>query len=154
MIHQWLDIPPSDILVILVTCLTSWNTCRFWQLWYLFSQLELEKIMLNLNFYPNMLQVVLSQYGGSNRGGFTIVSSSSKGTIRLDGLFNVISYDLVPKLQKLLMASDFKVRSVKWLCGIFALCLCWQSKYHFIFLPITHYTRLERLIPEELVETG
>ncbi|XP_060675270.1 uncharacterized protein LOC107431494 isoform X7 [Ziziphus jujuba] len=67
MIQQWLEIPPSDILV------------------------------------------VLSQCGGSNRGGFTIVSTNSKGTIHLDGLFNIISYDVVPKLQNLLMASDFKV---------------------------------------------
>ncbi|KAF3453526.1 hypothetical protein FNV43_RR03966 [Rhamnella rubrinervis] len=67
MIQQWLDIPSSEILV------------------------------------------VLSQCGGSNRGGFTIVSSSTKGTIHLDGLFNIISYDVVPKLQNLLMASEFKV---------------------------------------------
>ncbi|KAF7837628.1 SWI/SNF-related matrix-associated actin-dependent regulator of chromatin subfamily A-like protein 1 isoform X1 [Senna tora] len=53
--------------------------------------------------------VVLSQSGGSNRGGFTIVSSNTKGSIHLDGLFNIISYDLVPKIQNMLMASDFKV---------------------------------------------
>ncbi|XP_061992190.1 uncharacterized protein LOC133710194 isoform X3 [Rosa rugosa] len=67
MIQQWMNIPPSDILV------------------------------------------VLSQCGGSNRAGYTLVSSSSKGTIHLDGLFNIISYDTVPKLQNLLMASDFKI---------------------------------------------
>ncbi|KAK9288210.1 hypothetical protein L1049_016659 [Liquidambar formosana] len=67
MIQQWLDIPSSDILVI------------------------------------------LSQCGGSNRGGFTIVPSNTKGTIHLDGLFNIISYDLVPKLQNILMTSEFKV---------------------------------------------
>ncbi|KAM7265797.1 hypothetical protein ACFE04_003480 [Oxalis oulophora] len=66
-IQQWLQIPSSDILV------------------------------------------VLSQCGGSNRSGFTIVSPNSRGTIHLDGLFNIISYDLVPKLQNLLMSSDFKV---------------------------------------------
>ncbi|BBG92978.1 chromatin remodeling factor18 [Prunus dulcis] len=53
--------------------------------------------------------VVLSQCGGSNRSGFTVVSSNTKGTIHLDGLFNIISYDVVPKLQNLLMASEFKV---------------------------------------------
>ena len=37
------------------------------------------------------------------------MSSSTKGCIRLDGLFNIISYDVVPKLQNLLMASEFKV---------------------------------------------
>ncbi|XP_057958933.1 uncharacterized protein LOC131151656 isoform X2 [Malania oleifera] len=53
--------------------------------------------------------VVLSQWGGSNRGGFTIVPSNTKGTIHLDGVFNIISYDVVPKLQSILMASEFKV---------------------------------------------
>ncbi|PQQ07565.1 SWI/SNF-related matrix-associated actin-dependent regulator of chromatin subfamily A-like protein 1 isoform X2 [Prunus yedoensis var. nudiflora] len=66
MIQQWMNIPSSDILV------------------------------------------VLSQCGGSNRSGFTVVSSNTKGTIHLDGLFNIISYDVVPKLQNLLMASEFK----------------------------------------------
>ncbi|KAJ0033914.1 hypothetical protein Pint_24162 [Pistacia integerrima] len=67
MIQQWLDVPSSDIVV------------------------------------------VLSQLGGSNRSGFTIVSSSTKGTVHLDGLFNIISYDVVPKLQNVLIATDFKV---------------------------------------------
>nr|GEV36771.1 SWI/SNF-related matrix-associated actin-dependent regulator of chromatin subfamily A-like protein 1 isoform X1 [Tanacetum cinerariifolium] len=51
MIRQWLDIPASDILV------------------------------------------VLSGYSGSNKGGFTIIRSNTKGDIRLDGLFNIVSYD-------------------------------------------------------------
>ncbi|KAL5065638.1 hypothetical protein RYX36_027375 [Vicia faba] len=68
MIQQWLNIPSSDILV------------------------------------------VLSQSGGSNRGGFNIVSPpSAKNSIHLDGLFNIISYDMVAKLQNTLMESDFKV---------------------------------------------
>uniref|UniRef100_A0A2C9W9H5 SWI/SNF-related matrix-associated actin-dependent regulator of chromatin subfamily A-like protein 1 n=1 Tax=Manihot esculenta TaxID=3983 RepID=A0A2C9W9H5_MANES len=67
MIQQWLNIPSSDILV------------------------------------------VLSQWSGSNRGGFTIVSSNTKDNTRIDGLFNIISYDVVPKLQNVLMASEFKV---------------------------------------------
>ncbi|CAM8915197.1 unnamed protein product [Rhodiola kirilowii] len=66
-IHQWLEIPPSDIVVI------------------------------------------LSQCGGSNRAGFTLVPSNVKSGIHLDGLFNIVSYDIVPKLQKVLMASEFKV---------------------------------------------
>ncbi|KAL9325742.1 hypothetical protein ACSQ67_006387 [Phaseolus vulgaris] len=53
--------------------------------------------------------IVLPQSGGSNRGGFNIISSSAKNSIRLDGLFNIISYDLVPKLQNMLMKCDFKV---------------------------------------------
>ncbi|KAL9144392.1 hypothetical protein ABFS82_14G293700 [Erythranthe guttata] len=67
MINQWLDIPSSDILV------------------------------------------VMSQLSGSNRGGFNIVPSNTKRPITLDGVFNIISYDVVPKLQPLLLASDFKV---------------------------------------------
>ncbi|XP_024197093.1 SWI/SNF-related matrix-associated actin-dependent regulator of chromatin subfamily A-like protein 1 isoform X2 [Rosa chinensis] len=62
-----------------------------------------------MNIPPSDISVVLSQCGGSNRAGYTLVSSSSKGTIHLDGLFNIISYDIVPKLQNLLMASDFKI---------------------------------------------
>ncbi|GMY28050.1 SWI/SNF-related matrix-associated actin-dependent regulator of chromatin subfamily A-like protein 1 [Fagus crenata] len=62
-----------------------------------------------LNIPPSDILVVLSQCGGSNRAGYTIVSSSTKGSIHLDGLFNIISYDVVPKLQNLLMASEFKV---------------------------------------------
>ncbi|CAJ1940672.1 unnamed protein product [Sphenostylis stenocarpa] len=53
--------------------------------------------------------IVLPQSGGSNRGGFNIVSSSAKNSIRLDGLFNIISYELVPKLQNMLMTCEFKV---------------------------------------------
>ncbi|XP_021752350.1 SWI/SNF-related matrix-associated actin-dependent regulator of chromatin subfamily A-like protein 1 [Chenopodium quinoa] len=66
MIHEWLKIPPSDIVVL------------------------------------------LSQCSGSNRGVFSVVSTA-KGTARLDGLFNIVSYDSVPKLQGTLMASEFKV---------------------------------------------
>ncbi|XP_008800330.1 SWI/SNF-related matrix-associated actin-dependent regulator of chromatin subfamily A-like protein 1 isoform X2 [Phoenix dactylifera] len=67
MIQQWLNIPSSDILV------------------------------------------VLSQYGGSNRAGFKIVYSNLKSAIHLDGLFNIISYDAVPKIQDILLASEFKI---------------------------------------------
>ncbi|XP_048497209.1 uncharacterized protein LOC104906933 isoform X2 [Beta vulgaris subsp. vulgaris] len=66
MIHEWLKIPPSDIVVL------------------------------------------LPQLSGSNRGGFSVVSTA-KGTVRLDGVFNIVSYDSIPKLQGILMSSDFKV---------------------------------------------
>ncbi|PPS05458.1 hypothetical protein GOBAR_AA15207 [Gossypium barbadense] len=62
-----------------------------------------------LNIPPSDIVVVFSQMGGSNRSGFTILSSNSKGDIHLDGLFNIISYDLVAKLENVLMASEFKV---------------------------------------------
>lgn len=67
MIHEWLHIPSSDILVVL----SNWN--------------------------------------GSNKAGFKIVQPSAKSTIHLDGIFNIISYDIVSKLQKFLTAADFKV---------------------------------------------
>ncbi|KAL4587603.1 hypothetical protein LXL04_000475 [Taraxacum kok-saghyz] len=53
--------------------------------------------------------VVLSSYSGSNKGGFTITRSNTKGDISLDGLFNIVSYDVVPKIQSTLMSSDFQV---------------------------------------------
>lgn len=62
--------------------------------------------------YNNLFQVVLSQGGGSNKGGFTVLHSNAKNTIHLDGIFNIISYDVVPKLQQVLLASDFKVTAV------------------------------------------
>ncbi|KAK4766691.1 hypothetical protein SAY87_008333 [Trapa incisa] len=67
MIQQWLNIPPSDILVL------------------------------------------LPQVRGSNRGGFRIVLSGTKQSVHLDGVFNIISYDVVPKIQTALLSSDFKV---------------------------------------------
>ncbi|KAK8592589.1 hypothetical protein V6N13_063162 [Hibiscus sabdariffa] len=62
-----------------------------------------------LNIPPSDIVVVFSQMAGSNRSGFTILSSNNKGGVHLDGLFNIISYDLVAKLENILMASDFKV---------------------------------------------
>ncbi|XP_071940173.1 uncharacterized protein [Coffea arabica] len=62
-----------------------------------------------LNVPSSDILVVLSQCGGSNRGGFNILASNTKRTIQLDGVFNIISYDIVPKFQDVLMASEFKV---------------------------------------------
>ncbi|KAJ4825994.1 hypothetical protein Tsubulata_033218 [Turnera subulata] len=53
--------------------------------------------------------VVLSQWSGSNRGGYNIVPSNTKGQIDLNGVFNIISYDMVPKLQNTITESSFKV---------------------------------------------
>ncbi|KAG2647054.1 hypothetical protein PVAP13_2KG535400 [Panicum virgatum] len=53
--------------------------------------------------------VVLPQTGGSHKAGFRLVYSNTKGDIRLDGVFNVISYDVVPKIQSTLLDSDFKI---------------------------------------------
>ncbi|WVZ66818.1 hypothetical protein U9M48_015988 [Paspalum notatum var. saurae] len=52
--------------------------------------------------------VVLPQTGGSHKAGFRLVYSNTKGDFRLDGLFNVISYDVVPKIQSTLLDLDFK----------------------------------------------
>jgi hypothetical protein len=54
-------------------------------------------------------QVVLPQTGGSHKAGFRLVYSNTKGDFRLDGVFNVISYDVVPKIQSTLLDLDFKV---------------------------------------------
>ncbi|KAL2338865.1 hypothetical protein Fmac_013311 [Flemingia macrophylla] len=62
-----------------------------------------------LNIPSSDIVIVLPQSGGSNRGGFNVVSSSAKNRICLDGLFNIISYDLMPKLQNMLITCDFKV---------------------------------------------
>ncbi|KAL6571732.1 hypothetical protein OROHE_003375 [Orobanche hederae] len=62
-----------------------------------------------LNIAPSDILVVLSQWNGSNRGGFNVVSSNAKRPINLDGVFNIISYDIVNKLQDRILASDFKV---------------------------------------------
>ncbi|XP_058083597.1 uncharacterized protein LOC131231432 isoform X5 [Magnolia sinica] len=62
-----------------------------------------------LNLSSTDILVVLSQGGGSNRGGFRIVYSNAKDSINLDGEFNILSYDVVPKLQHVLLASDFKI---------------------------------------------
>ncbi|KAI0493365.1 hypothetical protein KFK09_023481 [Dendrobium nobile] len=52
--------------------------------------------------------VVLSQ-AGSNRGGFKIVFSSQKVDLQLDGTFNIVSYDTVPKVQNALLSFAFKI---------------------------------------------
>lgn len=62
-----------------------------------------------MNIPSSEILVVLSQCSGSNKGGFKIVASNTKKSIHLDGVFNIVSYDIVPKLQDLLMASTFKV---------------------------------------------
>lgn len=51
----------------------------------------------------------MSQYSGSNKEGFNIVHSAGKGPVRLDGLFNIVSYDLVSKLNDAISEVEFKV---------------------------------------------
>lgn len=54
-------------------------------------------------------QVVMSQCTGSNREGFNVVHSAGKSPVKLDGLFNIISYDLVTKLSQAISEAHFKV---------------------------------------------
>jgi SWI/SNF-related matrix-associated actin-dependent regulator of chromatin subfamily A-like protein 1 len=51
----------------------------------------------------------LPHTGGSHKAGFRVAYSNSKGDFHLDGVFNVISYDVVPKIQSTLLDLDFKV---------------------------------------------
>lgn len=51
----------------------------------------------------------MSQCYGSNREGFNVVQSAGGRSVRLDGLFNIVSYDLVTKLQDEIIQTDFKI---------------------------------------------
>lgn len=62
-----------------------------------------------LDIASSDIHVVLSNYSGSNKGGYTITRSNTKEDVCLNGMFNIVSYDVVPKLQTSLMNSDFKV---------------------------------------------
>lgn len=59
------------------------------------------------SFY--VVQVVMSHCSISNREGFNIVHSAGKGSVRLDGLFNIVSYDLVTKFNDAISEAKFKV---------------------------------------------
>lgn len=50
----------------------------------------------------------MSQSCGSNREGFNLVQSAGKQPVRLDGLFNIVSYDLVTKLSQAIGEASFK----------------------------------------------
>ena len=61
----------------------------------------------------------MSQWSGSKIGNFNIVQTSGKQTIQLDGVFNIISYELVSKIQEILVNSDFKVTAPSnFLCAL------------------------------------
>ncbi|XP_078445437.1 chromatin remodeling factor18 isoform X2 [Wolffia australiana] len=62
-----------------------------------------------LNIPPSDIVVVLPQTGGSNRAGFNVQYSSARSAIYLDGMFNIVSYDSVPKLQEMLLEAQFKM---------------------------------------------
>ncbi|XP_075484036.1 uncharacterized protein LOC142524138 isoform X2 [Primulina tabacum] len=73
------------------------------------SSLRLQWASQWLNVASSDILVVLSQWSGSNRGGYKIVQSNSRVSVNLDGVFNIISYDIVPKLHDILLASKFQV---------------------------------------------
>ncbi|ONM59985.1 chromatin remodeling factor18 [Zea mays] len=62
-----------------------------------------------LNIPVEDILVVLPHTGGSHKAGFRVAYSNSKGDFHLDGVFNVISYDVVPKIQSTLLDLDFKI---------------------------------------------
>lgn len=62
-----------------------------------------------LKIRSSEILVVMSQWSGSKIGNFNIVQTSGKQTIQLDGVFNIISYELVSKIQEILVNSDFKI---------------------------------------------
>jgi SWI/SNF-related matrix-associated actin-dependent regulator 1 of chromatin subfamily A len=62
-----------------------------------------------LNIPTEDILVVLPQTGGSNKAGYRLVYSNTKGDFNLDGVFNVISYDVVPKIKDMLLDLDFKI---------------------------------------------
>ena len=51
----------------------------------------------------------MPQCSASNKEGFNIVYSTGKGPVKLDGLFNILSYDLVSKLNDAISEAEFKV---------------------------------------------
>lgn len=51
----------------------------------------------------------MSQYSSWNKEGFNIVNSATRGHVKLDGLFNIVSYDLVTKLADAISEAQFKV---------------------------------------------
>lgn len=62
-----------------------------------------------LNISPRDILVVMPQCFGSNKEGFDIVQAVGKHPLRLDGCFNIVSYDLVTKFQDELTQSNFKI---------------------------------------------
>ncbi|KAH8946918.1 hypothetical protein BDL97_11G012600 [Sphagnum fallax] len=62
-----------------------------------------------LHVRPVDITVVMSQSCGSNREGFNLVQSAGKQPVRLDGLFNIVSYDLVTKLSQAIGEASFKI---------------------------------------------
>lgn len=62
-----------------------------------------------MNILPSDILVVMSQGFGSNREGFNIVQSSGRQPVKLDGCFNIISYDLVSKLQDEIVQAEFEI---------------------------------------------
>eukprot|EP00249_Psilotum_nudum_P017769 c26481_g1_i1 orf=136-2202(+) len=62
-----------------------------------------------LHIRPIDIVVVMPLWAGSNYEGFNIVQSAGKQPIQFDGLFNIVSYDLVSKLQNEIAAANFKI---------------------------------------------
>ncbi|XP_024398738.1 uncharacterized protein [Physcomitrium patens] len=62
-----------------------------------------------LDIRPSDITVFMSQYSSWNKEGFNIVNSATRGHVKLDGLFNIVSYDLVTKLADAISEAQFKI---------------------------------------------
>ena len=51
----------------------------------------------------------MPQCSSSNKEGFNIVPSAGRVPVKLDGIFNIVSYDLVSKLTDAISEAEFKV---------------------------------------------
>ncbi|KAL3685839.1 hypothetical protein R1sor_003861 [Riccia sorocarpa] len=60
-----------------------------------------------LNVCPSDITIVLSQ--GSCHGGFNVVRTSGKHKPLVNGLFNIVSYDALTKLEDIIMRTGFKI---------------------------------------------
>ncbi|CAM6083418.1 unnamed protein product [Calypogeia fissa] len=57
---------------------------------------------------PSLITIVMSQ-GGNSREGYNIVRTTGKQELRLHGVFNIVSYDVLAKLEDLIYLSDFQI---------------------------------------------
>ncbi|KAH7428525.1 hypothetical protein KP509_09G005400 [Ceratopteris richardii] len=117
-----------------------------------------------LKIHPAEISVVMSQCSGSNKEGFNIVQSTGSKVVRLDGLFNIVSYELVSKLQNEIAEVDFQViiadeahymKNAQAKRTLACVPLLQRSKYSLLLTgtpalsrPIELYKQLEALQPK------
>lgn len=96
----------ASVLIMLI-CLFGQNQ----QLTYFCSlpPTTYSKFHASVWYWFHAVQVVMSQCSSSNKAGFNIVHSAGRNHVTLDGLFNIVSYDLVSKLNDAISDAQFKV---------------------------------------------